>query len=66
MAAVSTGQGANEVPLLRLKKNPDKDTNVEKARFKVDMALLKMERALDEVQEQVIVAKEELHERRSS
>ncbi len=52
------------MPLLRIRSEADKD--VRRARLQVDLALDKMAKMLDKVEDQVNKAKEELDERRTS
>lgn len=52
--------------LFRRNKATAADREVESARFQVDMAVLRMVKVLDKVQEQANRAKEELNGRRAS
>lgn len=52
--------------LFNRKKATAAEKEVESARFQVDMAVLRMTKVLDKVQEQASKAKEELHGRRAS
>lgn len=47
------------------KRNREAGEKYKAARFQVDMALLKMDKVLDDLQEQVAKAKEEIGERRT-
>lgn len=51
--------------LLNRKDEKDAGVKVQSARFQVGLAVLKLERMLDEVQATAIQAKEELRERRA-
>jgi hypothetical protein len=52
------------MPLLRMRSEADRE--FKKARHQVDLALDRMAKILEEVEEQVNKAKEELDERRTS